>query len=47
MKIKKRLSFNTVAKSTWSQEIKEEQIEELKKYYGFDKPVFTSYILSN
>ena len=28
-----------------SQPLSEEQIEELKKYYGFDKPVFTSYIL--
>jgi microcin C transport system permease protein len=28
-----------------SQPLSEEQIEELKKYYGFDKPIFTSYIL--
>ncbi len=28
-----------------SQPLSQEQIEELKKYYGFDKPVFTSYIL--
>ena len=28
-----------------SQPLSEDQIEELKKYYGFDKPVFTSYIL--
>jgi microcin C transport system permease protein len=28
-----------------SQPLSEEQIEELKKYYGFDKPVLTSYIL--
>ena len=28
-----------------SQPLSEEQIEELKKYYGFDKPVFTSYFL--
>ncbi len=28
-----------------SQPLSEEQIEELKKYYGFDKPVFTSYVL--
>jgi microcin C transport system permease protein len=28
-----------------SQPLSEDQIEELKKYYGFDKPVFTSYLL--
>jgi microcin C transport system permease protein len=28
-----------------SQPLSEEQIEELKKYYGFDKPVVTSYFL--
>ena len=28
-----------------SQPLSEEQIEELKKYYGFDKPVLTSYFL--
>jgi len=28
-----------------SQPLSADQIEELKKYYGFDKPVFTSYIL--
>ena len=28
-----------------SQPLSEDQIEELKKYYGFDKPIFTSYIL--
>ena len=28
-----------------SQPLSAEQIEELKKYYGFDKPIFTSYIL--
>jgi microcin C transport system permease protein len=27
-----------------SQPLSEEQIEELKKYYGFDKPVFVSYV---
>ncbi len=27
-----------------SQPLSEEQIEELKKYYGFDKPIFTSYV---
>ena len=28
-----------------SQPLSEEQIEELKKYYGFDKPVLVSYIV--
>lgn len=28
-----------------SQPLSEEQIEELKKYYGFDKPILTSYLL--
>jgi microcin C transport system permease protein len=28
-----------------TQPLSEEQIEELKKYYGFDKPVFVSYFL--
>jgi microcin C transport system permease protein len=28
-----------------SQPLSEEQIEELKKYYGFDKPILTSYVL--
>ena len=28
-----------------SQPLSEEQIAELKKYYGFDKPLFTSYFL--
>jgi len=28
-----------------TQPLSAEQIEELKRYYGFDKPIFTSYIL--
>lgn len=33
------------ASNEQSQALSEEQIEELKKYYGFDKPVFISYFL--
>ncbi|RTZ95002.1 MAG: ABC transporter permease [Deltaproteobacteria bacterium] len=35
----------TGAAAEQSQPLSKEQIEELKKYYGFDKPVLTSYFL--
>ena len=33
------------ARAAQSQPLSDEQMEELKKYYGFDKPVFVSYFL--